>query len=241
MKKIFISVLLITFGYLANAQNTINLENVNTNFSAKKVVEEYEDERNKILEEINILSSKIENEKKDKKKNKENRKELSRLILKKYEVNSIESYTWSIPIDEDKELSDENSKNWLIEYDMVSFSTADSTANFKEIFFPSINFFEEPNGGFVALNTRTNNDIPTKEYFTILNTTLDKKFGKPISKNIELFDIDYLYNEYSNDQLVYLLICPNKMEGSIRLFIINKTYLDDLKGEFSEGNWLFLK
>ncbi len=237
MKKIFISLILINLCWQSNAQKSINLESIDLNFSPKKIFQHYENLRIKITEDIKILSSKIKRDK----KNKEYIGKLKELISKKHSVNLIESYVWTIPIDKTKEHTEENSKEWLIEYDMVSHSTVDSTAYFKEVIFPSINFLEEPNGKFVALNTRSNNNIPTKKWCMIISNILTTDLGQSKHKNIKLFDTEYTFREWSNDELVYILISPTQMKGSIRFFIISKVHFNDLKGEFSEGSWLFLK
>lgn len=219
-----------------DAQKSINLETIDLGFSAEKYYENNKSLRKQISEDIKILSLKIESDP----KNKDYKKKFKELVDKKYAINFIETSVWTVAIDETKEQTKENSKELLVEYEMLSHSTADSTACFKEVVFPVIDFFEESNGKFVALSARSNREIPTKDWFTSINKTLTKSFGQPKEKEFAIYD-EYKFIEWKSDELVYVLVVSKEMKGSIRFFIVNKLHVNDIKQEFSEGSWRFLR
>lgn len=219
-----------------DAQKSINLETIDLGFSAEKYYENNKSLRKQISKDIKALSLKIESDQ----KNKDYKKKLKELIDKKYAINLIERSVWTVAIDETKEQTEENSKDWLVEYDMSSHSTVDSTAYFKEVIFPVINFFEEPNGEFVALNVISNSDIPTKDWFATMSKTLTKSCGEPKEKDFAFYD-EYKFIEWNSDEFIYVLVVSKEMKGRIRFFIVNKAHINDIRQEFAEGSWRFLR
>jgi len=240
MKHCRTLLLILLFGSQLMAQESVDLENIALNFSPIKIVETYDSARDTIQREIEAIRLTIAQEK-SKKKNKLHKIQIRKLISKKYTINNIDSYIWKKPLDDNKELTEDNEKEWLTEYEMTSFSNTDTTAYFRDVIFNNIDFFEAPDGMFVALHTQTDTEVSLQENITKIETTLTQKYGAKKSKIETPYSIALSYNEWQTEEIIYIVIYPSNNEGSIRMFIVNKEYINDLRDEFSEGVWLFLR
>ncbi|QCE43389.1 hypothetical protein [Psychroserpens sp. NJDZ02] len=245
MKRTFtLLLLLITLGYQTNAQNSINLEEINNAFVPKDYIKPSEDQKNILNKELNILFDKIFTKK--------NASKQDTLKYKKIEFELSKINTFKIDslyhvIDEEKVWNDDNKKKWAVSYNMMSYSSVDSTAYFKDIYFPKVSFLENLNGEFIALSALTNYNKPVPKNLEKLYRQLTMKYGQPNKKKIRTLGRNKYSFEWVSDLLVYNLISDtdeysfSETNYNFRLYIINKDYNDFVRGRNRVGDWVDLK
>jgi len=245
MNKIFTTLLLMTLlGCQGNSQNSINLEDMDIEFHPKKFIKPFKKRRDNLNKESDILFDKIFVKKNA---SRQDTLKYKKIELELLEINSFKTDTLYHIIDEEKVWSDENKKKWAISYNMMSYSNRDSTAYFKNIYFPKVSFVESLEGLFIALSATTNYKKPKPEDFEELYLQLTKKFGQPKKKKIRSFGRDKYSFEWMDNVLVYTMISNtdeysfDKNNYDIHLYIINKNYNDFVKGKNGTGDWIDLK
>lgn len=246
MKRTFtlLVLLIITLGCQTNAQNNINLEEINNAFVPKDFIKPSEDLKNILNKELNILLDKIFTKK--------NASKQDTLRYKKIEFKLSKINTFKIDslyhiIDEEKIWSDTNKKKWAVSYNMMSYSSLDSTAYFKNIYFPKVSFLESLDGEFIALSALTHYNKPMPENLKELYKQLTIKYGRPNKKEIRALGRNKYSFEWISDLLVYNMISDtdehsfNETNYDFRLYIINKDYNDFVRGKNPVGDWIDLK
>jgi len=245
MKRILTSLVLITLlGCQGHPQNNINLEEINNDFLPKQFMKPFENKKDILNKESKMLFDKIFTQKKASKQ------DTIRYQAVEFELSKINRYKIDSlyhVIDEEKVWSDENKKKWAISYNMMSFSSIDTLAYFKDIYFPKVSFIENLNGKFIALSATTSYNKPTYKDFEKLYRLLTKKFGKPKKNKIRAFARDKYSFEWESNLLVYNMISDTdeysfkKSNHNLRLYVINKDYSNFIKGKIGVGDWIELK
>ncbi|WP_378182954.1 hypothetical protein [Aquimarina sp. SS2-1] len=243
-KILFYLAFTLIFGYKGNSQTSINLEAIDTNFSPSNFVAPFKEHSKNLNNELDVLSQKIFDQKNATKQDTLTYKKIN---LELSEINIFKTDTLFHLIDKEKMWSDENIKKWAISYDMMSYSSLDSTAHFRHIYFPKVSFVENLEGQLVVLSATTSYQKPNPKEFEEFYKLLSKKFGEPQKRKIRSLGKDKYTFEWIGDKFVYQMVSHTneasfkENKHNLRFYVVHKEYNDFVKGKISSGDWIDLK
>lgn len=240
--RIYIFLSLLSFLFCQSpklGENKLNLENLDLDINIEKFY-------SKEIEKAKIFQCQ-----KDKNLNGKKEKEFSGKLLNFRDFHSI-----SI----DSIYKDETLLG--IQYNMTTWSSRDSLAYFNKMYFHKIEMMKSPKGDFMAL-VSSNESSGTKNFEDLLQYLTNKNGNPKIMEN-NFFGSYFVYSWLEKDRLIAIITKLDNKENTLKLgieidkenmkfdtikkptnvtklFIVNKQYIDSIKGKLHRGDWLYLK